>query len=220
MPILSNINNVTDLSTRIFVSKSLNSPRFRQGRLRFAAAKERIDISAANAQQSFAERKSAQKARQVSQRASGQTRANLQARAAGLRAQFAATASSRLLTEFEAGRSQKQALQQRQQDTAIGRSAAQFGTSGISSIGAQLEAKRQNVLQGNVQASADNSQKEQILNQARQAITGAFAGGVSAAASGSSASAFGQIFRRRTATKNANFFPLITVKSPFGTKFF
>lgn len=169
---------------------------------------ESLQLDRNNAQLALNERQSADAAqeRAASMRFAGQqAEALAQMSAAGIKAGAAATNSSRLLTEFVALQGQRTALQQRQADQAQGTIAADFGVAGVKSIGAQIESGRQSALTGNIQASQDNMQKENILQEGRSAITNAFATGVAAsgglAAAQANATASqqkGDIFARQT----------------------
>lgn len=157
------------------------------------AAQEKLNVSFGNKREalrvSIGNKKRAQRAGGLA----ANVRSRGQAAAASARASTAATNSSRLLAEFEAGRAQKESAQRRAQDKGIGKTAAQFGSSGISSTGAQRQAKRLATLQGNVQASSLNVQKEQILAQSRTAVAGALAAGTSAAFGSASSNIFAEI---------------------------
>lgn len=154
-------------------------------------------------------RASAQRSAQEAQKRSANIRAATQASAAAIRASASATQSSRVLVEFEAGRAQRTSLQQRQSDQAVGKSISAFGASGIQSVGATQEISRQAALTGNIQQSRENVQKEQILGQARQAITGSLAAGTQAQGTLEAGSQFGKIFTAATATVN----PLLAART-------
>jgi hypothetical protein len=158
---------------------------------------ERQEIARQNADMAVAERRSAQAA---SQRAA-RIRASGQMAAAGLQASTRVTTTQRLLTEFEAGLGQRKALQQRESDRAQGQAQAGFGASGIQSVTSQADALRESNIKGNIDASQGNSQREQLLGQARQAISGALASGISASANLQASAEIGDIFKRRVATE-------------------
>lgn len=165
----------------------------------------RMQVARINAQR----RASAQRSAQEAQKRSAGIRAAAQASAGAIRASTAATQSSRILAEFESGRAQRSALHQRQSEQAIGKSVAGFGAAGVESVGAAQEVSRQAALTGNIQQSRENIRKEQILGQARQAVSGALASGTLAQGALEAGSQFGKIFTAATATVN----PLLGVKA-------
>lgn len=174
------------------------------------AAEQRIQVARQNASATVREKKSAQEARKrsagISQK--GQARATAVRLAgsklasqkiadtrqqaskirsdsrlaqAGLKAGEAATSSSKLLTEFEAGRTQRLALSKRLGQQASGRIEASFGAAGISSVGAQIESQRQTALKGTIEASQENLRRQQIIGQGRSGVISALATGIGAA---------------------------------------
>lgn len=168
------------------------------------AAKDRARVAAGNASFAVQERRSAQRARL---RGAGiRARSSVEAEAASqsIRVGQAATASNQLLSEFNVERERKEELRRRQGTQAAGRKTASFGASGIQSAGAAQEVSRQSTLMGNIQASQSNTRREGILNQTRQAISGAraagAAAGIRAAGSVAAASQFGQLFQRQVST--------------------
>lgn len=156
-----------------------------------------IQVAQQNADQVFRERQSSQAA----SRKSTAIQAGGQVAAASLRAGVKTTNTQRLLSEFESSVAQRKAAFQRQVDQAQGQSKAAFGASNIQSIGAQQEALREGAIQGNLQASQINTQREQLLGQARNAITDALATGIGAASSLRASSVQGELFKRQISTE-------------------
>ena len=155
---------------------------------------QRLSVARQNADASYRERVSgrAAQARASSLRAEGQNRA------AALNAAYASASANRLLSEFQRTRSERKSLRRRQIDQALGASKASFAASGVESVGAQREIARQSAIKGNIQVTQENSQREQILNRARSAITNAYATGVSASSAAAASRIRGNIEKRAT----------------------
>lgn len=172
---------------------------------RSIARQESIDIAKANALRSVANQRGAQRA----QLARAKTQASAASAASSLRAGVAASNSSRLLAEFEAGRSQKRALDVRRSDQAIGLSTAGFASSGIQSSGAASEIARQSALSRNISESSLNARKESLIQQGSAGIVSALSNAISSAGS---IKAAGQTFTAKAAA-TSSFNPFETTKA-------